>query len=89
MGAPRPTCEGCGREELSRAAQALWNVCLNYFPLLVNSTGNGGWAVNTNGVEFLCRHLGLENRLLLARAVMTMANEAFRPPEPQTNKDMP
>jgi hypothetical protein len=86
---PRPTCEQCGRINLSIENSFIWDVYIRYSLSIVMGNGFGGFSINTNLVEKICEDYGLNNKefLIVVKRIQVIASELYKPDEKEEEKE--
>jgi hypothetical protein len=64
IGYPRPRCkEDCGKPILGPTEMFIWGLMNRYYPLLIISNGMGGWSINLEGIDMVCRNFQIEDQM--------------------------
>ena len=59
-GGKRPTCEECGKVDLSQENNFVIRIINEWFHSIVSISGMGGWSINVQGVKEVIKEEGNE-----------------------------
>lgn len=78
---PRPSCEECGRVELTEVEKVIWYLLNTFLPALVISNGFGGFSINPVFAESLCKEYGIDSHVHFVKIIIPVIREIVKQEE--------